>query len=330
MKKILFRGDANPPIGTGDLMSLVSLSYYFEQDGWEAFFLIRGYEAGRTIMEGRGNVTVVPPECPLQEEQQAIENLIVQEGIDVLFLEITQRKLTDYCLPPGVKKVSVNFDGIIPDDIDIVINWDIEGTTYFDKKRYPKTRFLIGPQYIILPPNFNRGRIAARTYAPRPQNLLIAMGGADELNFTGKVVNALLEYKLDMKITVITGAGFMFKKELETALSKSEIRHVVKQNIKDMFIEYMNCDVAIGAGGLTSYELIASGTPAILIATYEHQIPRCKYFNSKNWAKYLGYRAFNAEELIYYIQHPPEVLKVNIFDTEKIVEAVNSLLRHYS
>ncbi|MCG6553484.1 MAG: hypothetical protein L7F77_14270 [Candidatus Magnetominusculus sp. LBB02] len=329
MRRILFRGDAKPSIGTGDLMSLLNLSHYFENDGWQTFFLIRGYESGIRIIEGKGvkNVTVIPPDCSLQEEQQVIENLIIQKGIDILFLEITERKLTDYTLPSGVKKVCVNFDGIIPDGIDMAINWDIEGAINFNKELHPKTRFLLGPQYIILPYNFDRARIAARTYYPKPQNLLIAMGGADELNFTLKVLDAILEDEPVMRITVITGAGYLYNKELEAALSKSKNSHTVKQNVHNMFEEYMGCDVAIGAGGLTSYELIATATPAILIATYAHQISRCKYFDEQGWAKYLGFRTFESKELRFYMQNPPQVIKTNIFDTRQIVESVSRLLR---
>ncbi|MBF0515505.1 MAG: hypothetical protein HQK97_00100 [Nitrospirae bacterium] len=327
MRKILFRGDARPSIGTGDLMSLVTLSYYFEQDGWQTYFLIRGYEAGIKIIEGRGikNVTVIAPDCSIQEEQKAMEAIIAQNNIDCLFLEITERTLTDYDLPSGVKKVCVNFDGIIPDGIDIVINWDVEGTTYFDIKRHPKTRFLIGPQYIILPFNFDKSRIAARTYAPRPQHVLIAMGGADELNFTQKVLDTILGIESDLKITLIIGAGFLYKKELEMSLSKSNNRHVIKQDIKDMFLEYLSCDVAVGAGGLTSYELIATATPVILIATYEHQIGRCEYFDAQGWARYLGYRSYEPDKLRHLIQNPPAVASTTTFDTGKIVEAVNEL-----
>ena len=44
MKKILFRADAKPSIGIGDLMSLIHLSKYL--DNWEKHFVIRNYRAG--------------------------------------------------------------------------------------------------------------------------------------------------------------------------------------------------------------------------------------------------------------------------------------------
>jgi spore coat polysaccharide biosynthesis predicted glycosyltransferase SpsG len=153
------------------------------------------------------------------------------------------------------------------------------------------------------------------------------MGGADEFNFTQKVLDTILEDESDMKITVITGAGYSHRKELEMSLSESKNDYVVKQNINDMFEEYMDCDVAVGAGGLTSYELIATATPAILIATYEHQIERCKYFQDyQGWAKYLGYRSYDPKALGHLIKNPPAPADTNIFDTRKIIDAVNELL----
>ena len=46
MKRILFRADAKPSIGIGDLMSLINLSFYLNPREWECFFMIKAYSAG--------------------------------------------------------------------------------------------------------------------------------------------------------------------------------------------------------------------------------------------------------------------------------------------
>ena len=63
-----------------------------------------------------------------------------------------------------------------------------------------------------------------------------------------------------------------------------------------MLDEYLSCNIGIGAGGLTSSEMVATRLSTILIATYKHQIARCKYFDKQGWAKYLGYRDFKNDK----------------------------------
>ncbi|MFQ5676793.1 MAG: hypothetical protein ACE5G1_12925, partial [bacterium] len=38
-------------------------------------------------------------------------------------------------------------------------------------------------------------------------------------------------------------------------------------------------------------ELVATHTPSLLVAAYEHQVARCRYFDEKGMAVYLGNQA---------------------------------------
>ena len=327
MKKIVFRADAAPHIGIGDLMSLINISKYFGDD-FEKYFIVKSYKAAVELVKKHGvkNCFFIDESIAINDEIKYINSFIGKNKIDIVFFEITERKLSDYVgISKGVKKVAVNFDGYILDDLDLVIDWDVEAKSFFDTQKYPNTKFLLGSQYVILPKEFYSKKVIQRDNRLVNKKLLIAMGGADELDFTSKVVDILIKYKPKVELNIIIGSGYENKERLEDRLKNSDVKYFIKQNITNMLDEYLSCDVAIGAGGLTSSELVAAKSSAILIATYEHQIARCSYFHKKEWAKYLGYRDFDKHELLKAIQNPLKPSKGLLFKTNKIVELVNEL-----
>lgn len=320
MKKILFRADAKPSIGIGDLMSLIHLSSYL--DDFECFFLTQETPAAKGIAAKYGlqNIYWLKENAPVDSDVMAINGLIAEKGIDIVCFEITERKLTEYTgITDKVAKLCVNFDGFIPNDIRLLINWDAAADRYYDTFSFPNTKFLLGPRYVILPKAFYSEAIQKRTFSSKREKILIAMGGADEFDFTAKVASALCGK--EFQLTIIVGAGYEKKRELAELLD-NRARYEIKVNVNDMLSEYMNCDFAIGAGGLTSSELVATKTPSALIATYEHQIARCEYFDSEGWSKYLGFRQFDRDELYKAIQEYAPDFSKNIFETQAIVEEI--------
>jgi len=174
MRKILFRADAKPSIGIGDLMSLVHLSRYFEDSGWETHFMIRGYDAG-VKLASRYNLKrleILPPGVSVMDEVDAINQYSIKNSIDMLFFEITERKLTEYQgLLSEVKKACVCFDGVILDDFHLVVDWDVEASRYFIPKDYPNTIYLLGPEYVVLPKEYYCDlRIKERNYHSKIRN----------------------------------------------------------------------------------------------------------------------------------------------------------------
>jgi len=325
LKKILFRADAKPSIGIGDLMSLITLGEYME--GFECFFLTQATLAAKTIVEKRGikNVFYIDEDGDLVKDVEAINKIVDKYKIDVVFFEITERKLTEYGgVSSLVKKACVNFDGFILDDMELVVNWDAAAFSFYDEAKYGRAKFLLGTKYVILPKNFyDDDRIKKREYPQDRRNILIAMGGADELNFTLKVVAAFCD--TDYKITIAVGSGYYLKDELLAFLETKTIEFELKVDVTDMLKEYLSCDFAIGAGGLTASELAASRTPCAILATYEHQIARCRYFDKNGWAKYLGFRNFDKSELLNAVRNYNKSGIGIEFKTKDIADALKKI-----
>ena len=329
-KKILFRADAKPEIGIGDLMSLIHLSEYFKADGWQTFFMIRSYPAALKLVEQYKvkNLTIIESDISISDEVLKINQFILDNNINLVFFEITENRLSDYTgITSNVYKACVSFDGYILPDMNLVVDWDVEAKKYFQPEKYPSTKFFLGPEYVILPFNFDLKKVSKRKINTPAKKLLISMGGADELNLTCQIVEKLQKQKNQLHTTIIIGSGYQYKKELKRQLKKVSFKYKIKENISNMFKEYMACDVAIGAGGLTSSELVATNTPAFLIAVYNHQEARCIYFNQKGWAVYLGNSNNwkNNFPIILHCQINNNL--VGFFKHNAIVEACNEEMR---
>lgn len=327
MKKILFRADAAPHIGIGDLMSLINISKYFD-DSYEKYFIIKDYKAGVDLVNKYelNNCFIIDSSIKLKDEIIYINDFIDENNINILFFEITEIKLSEYSgISKKIKKIAVNFDGHILDDLDLVVDWDVEANKFFDIQKYPNTKFLLGTEYVILPREFYSQKLKERKSNLLNRKVLVAMGGADEFDFTGKIVESIIRSKIKIELNIIIGSGYEYRNELEKQLKNSNIKYKIKQNITNMLDEYLSCDIGIGAGGLTSSELVAAKVSPILIATYKHQIARCEYFSAKGWSKYLGYKKFEDSELVDAILNPIKTTDKNIFNTYKIVELIDEL-----
>ncbi len=333
MRKILFRADAHTKIGTGDLVSLINLAEYFNRRKWVTSFLCRRTEIAEKILKDRGikNVDFINYDSGIDEELKRIEFLASSQNIDVVFMEITERPLSDYNgLRGPFIKACVTFSAEIPNKFDVIIDWDIDAKRSKSCVDSSETIFLCGPEYVILPLDFDKKIIRSREYGASVNNILIFMGGCDEFDFTSKILKVISGSELGSEITVILGAGnpnFVKLKNEFSAVSGINF----KRNISNMFNEYMKADVAISAGGIASFELIASRTPSLLIATYEHQNKRCEYFHRMKWATYLGFRDFNKDKLLRGLENPVPVPYLDFGNMDKLISTIEELHeRRYS
>lgn len=309
MPNILFRADAEDSIGTGDLISLIYLSRQFRQKGWNCFFAVRDYPPASIIINKYklSNIFLIPQSMPIVEEITIIKKLCQDEHIDCLFMQITKRSLSSYKTlgKPAPIKVCVNFDGIIDSDFDIVINWCVEsGSDLYSAYRASAVKFMLGFPVTILPDYLDWAKIAERVYPKDIKKIFISMGGVDKFNLTQRIVEALSSESEQFRITVAIGPGYAFKRNLLDYMRNHYGCFSVRDNADNLFDDYIESDLAFSAGGLTSSELVATKTPAVLIASYQHQVGRCNYFARSELAYYAGfYDKVDTQRIVYCLEY---------------------------
>lgn len=329
MRKILFRADAKPSIGTGDLISLIELSKRLPQN-WKFYFCCRQTNAAQKILKKRGVEMIhwLEDDMTIEHEKTYLKSIIAEDSIDAFIMEITEISPTEYeGIGADTYKVCINFCNDFPNDTDLLVDWSVEAPDWYHVDLYPKIKFLLGAEYVLIPEEIEKN-FHSRPYAQRKiQNILITMGGNDQWNLSLSVLNALQRLKFEGNIKLVLGAGYMHSEPLQAFITESELSLDTLNNVPSMAKLYAWADLAIATGGLTASELVASRTPALVTAAYPHEESRCKLFRNNGWIEYSGAKNMNSVIINKCIKHPPPTASFFPFKTSEISNAIQRALK---
>lgn len=130
---------------------------------------------------------------------------------------------------------------------------------------------LLGPKFALLRPEFVQARRELRTRTGVVQRVLVFFGGIDADNATLKSIEALsLTCHSQLTVDVVIGKGNPHQTELRRYCEGCpELRlHVQTERIAGLMAA---ADLAIGAGGIATWERCALGLPALVIALAYNQ-----------------------------------------------------------
>lgn len=151
---------------------------------------------------------------------------------------------------------------------------------------------LAGPQYALLRPEFAalREYSLRRREVPALKQILITMGGVDQPNATGKVIEALraCPLPLDCRITVVMGAQAPWLEQVHALAATLPWPTEVRVDISDMAQVMADSDLAIGAAGSTSWERCCLGLPTLLVVLAENQWAGARALQTQGAALLLG------------------------------------------
>lgn len=137
------------------------------------------------------------------------------------------------------------------------------------------TQTLIGPAYALLRPEFAQWREHSlqRRAQPQLKNLLITMGGADQANATGQVLDAVTHCELptDLRITVVMGPTAPWLAQVQAQAATMPRPTQVLVGVNNMAQLMAESDLCIGAAGSTSWERCCLGLPAIQLVLADNQ-----------------------------------------------------------
>ncbi|MDD5246480.1 MAG: hypothetical protein PHS09_03700 [Candidatus Omnitrophica bacterium] len=306
MNKILFRADAGEKSGTGDLYSLLYLSQYFR--GWKKYFICKKTPQTQSILDQYKikDSFFISPRFDRRQEVDRINQIINREAINAFFFEVTNGPVDYLKKVQAQVKGCIDFWGRIPDNLDLVINWDVESHRLYLPEKFPKTKFLLGPEYVVLKKDMLRAAILNGKFKPARclRNILVFFGGFDKSDFTFRTVELFERLAGSLRIRVILGAGYTDKcrKKLLDFLRRKNINRIsVYQNVLEMKKHYLWADAFVGAGGLSLFEAMAMNLPAAVVSTYGHQKRRCKWFKKMNAIVYLGGRSIDENKLKQFL-----------------------------
>lgn len=177
-------------------------------------------------------------------------------------------------LRPHVGKIMVIDDlADRPHDCDLLLDQNLyQGMeTRYDNIVPDFCKKLLGPKYALLRPEFAAARKSLRVRDGQIRRILVFFGGMDSTNETEKTLQTLsgiTDRKFD--VDVVVGGGNLHKEKILSFCTARETFHYHCQvdNIAELLSE---ADLAIGAGGSSTWERCALGVPSIITVLADNQ-----------------------------------------------------------
>ena len=207
----------------------------------------------------------------------------------------------------------------------------------------PGCALLCGSDYALLRPQFfaRRAESLQRRTEGHIGRLLVNLGGSDPNRLTLTVLDSLKDISRPLTIDIVVGASMMPHLHNEIVhRARAMLQHetTVYAGVEDMAALMAKADLAIGAGGTTSWERCTLGLPSLLIEVADNQHLIVQNLHKAGAATPLGLHTEVTPEIIknsllYHLERPSVVLQMGqaaaaICDglgTARVVETIEKI-----
>jgi UDP-2,4-diacetamido-2,4,6-trideoxy-beta-L-altropyranose hydrolase len=314
------RVDASSRIGMGHVMRCVALAERLRERGIAVRFICRRLEGHlEPLLRERGHDVAMLP-APQAATAAAADGdyaawLGVPQGVDA---EETAAALAGarpdwlvvdhYALdadweramrPHAGRTLAIDDLAGLPHACEALLdqNFSLEGERRHAATVPADCRLMIGPRHALLRPEFAQLRSGARERAG-VRRIFVFFGGTDPGDMTGRTLDALSHGEFaGLELDLVVGANYRQRDALE-ARAKARPRtrlHGATSRVAELMRE---SDLAIGAGGITTWERMCLGLPTILVSIAENQAAACRDLATAGLARYLGSEAEASVEVL--------------------------------
>ena len=306
MTRILIRCDASLLIGSGHVMRCLTLARELQRHGAEVCFLCRRQPGDLIKLLEPEFAVLALPEQPLAackglegrylyiawlgctQEQDAAQCLEVladagiksvswlvadHYGLDARWEAQLLAGLAGSDAPPKLLVIDDLADR--PHQADLLLDQNFFGES--THRRYEdlvpsQCRQLLGPHYALLGSEYAQLHpLVPSRYQLR--RVLVFFGGVDPDNLTGLALEALLDPALtDLAVDVVLGLHSPHREAVEelVAIRPQTTLHGPLPSLAGLIAR---ADLAIGAGGATTWERACLGLPSLVVAIAANQLP---------------------------------------------------------
>lgn len=284
---IAFRVDANQYTATGHAMRCMSIADAVLARGDEAVFIAADEESGAFIASRGHRVIVLHTDW--EDMDGELPNLLpVLEQVQPDWLIISSYQTTKTYFEAVTERVKTLYVDDLNEyayPVTALLNYNIyaERMNYRELYAETETKLYLGPSFAPLRRQFRQILPPLRD---RVEHILLSTGGADSCGVAQALVHAAAKNKMlsQMYFHVIRGH---FASDI--AVPKQMGGHVViHRDVSDMASLMCSCDVAITAGGSTTYELCACGVPTVSYSISDDQIIGAGEFARRGLIPYCG------------------------------------------
>lgn len=300
--KIIFRTDASVDIGSGHLMRCLTLADQLCSEGAEVAFVCRDLPGAMFgLLQARGYRNARLPFAEIENFSQCVDAKETIDAAAILFpggfdwlvvdhyiLDATWERM----LRPYARKIMVIDDlANRQHDCDLLLDQNY----YCDlEQRYkglvPELCItLLGPTYVLLRREFAEARKQLRARDGIIRRILVFLGGSDPANITGRILDVLRQLSLsEITIDVVVGISNPHRHLIQGLCSEMNNAQYYCQ-VSNMAELIANADIAIGAGGATTWERCVLGLPSLTLVFADNQLQTTLDLNGIGAIKYLGW-----------------------------------------
>jgi UDP-2,4-diacetamido-2,4,6-trideoxy-beta-L-altropyranose hydrolase len=319
--RAVFRVDASIQIGSGHVMRCLTLAKALRAIGAECHFISRAHPGNliELVLQCGFAVIALPVELTTPSANTHVASKHPKEPAHAIWLgsnwqtdaeqtrSILQKLRPDLlvvdhyalderwenALRSYFQKLMVIDDlADRPHQCDLLLDQNLGRQPHHYAELLPANcKVLTGPQYALLLPEFAalRAYSLQRRQQPVFKQLLITMGGVDQSNATGQVLQALKSCRLpqDCRISVVMGLQAPWLPQVRGQAEDMHWPTEVVVNISDMAQRMADSDLAIGAPGITSWERCCLGLPTLMVVLADNQNAVAKALEGAGAAKIL-------------------------------------------
>lgn len=310
--KVYIITEGNSTVGFGHISRCTSLYDAFKEKGIIPTFIINGDDSIKEfLVENSLIFDWVKDSEKLCEIIHSSDVVIIDSYlIDTLLA----KKISE------IVKVPVFIDDYNRIDYlrGLVINSSINATD-INYPNKPEIDYLLGPKYSMLKKEF--WVIPTKPLNESIETIMITFGGNDKRNITPKLIKNLKKNFPLLKKKVVIGKAYQNVEEI-IKFSDKNCDLIYYPNEIEMRTIMLDSDIAITAGGQTSYELAIMGVPSITVAVANNQVNSVKKLEELKINFYAGY--WNDQNLI------PQILDYikELDEIELRREMINNGLRY--
>ncbi len=277
---VVIRTDASYEIGFGHVMRCLTLAESLRNLGVTVSFVIKKqlYDL-KDHIENSGfdvyRLTHAVEGHPFDYEEDAIEtiNVISNCKVDLLIVDHYMIDIKwQSILRSYIHKIMVIDDlANRKHDCDFILDQNyISDINRYDSLTPSHSIKFLGGEFALLRKEFSQCRPSLyMRKINKVNNVLIQFGGSDPQNLTLLSLQSLVNN--GFHINVVVGSAYMYLDDIQSLVNsdKNTMLYVQPNNIaKQMLV----ADIAIGAGGISTWERMCVGLPSIVITTAENQI----------------------------------------------------------
>jgi len=309
--KIVIRVDSSPLMGSGHLVRCQTLAEVLRKTGAEVQFICRDHPGnlGSRLTHSGFKVTLLPAPPTVTEPREDYglwlgvpSEIDARETLQALAGERPDWLIVDhYGLDHAWEtqlRSQVGRIFVIDDlanrchDCDVLLdqNENFKGKSRYQGLVPASCHLCLGCRYALLSPEYAQFRSMLKPPTGQIERVFIFFGGTDPHNLTGLAIAALFSPEFSrLTLDVVIGVTNPHRETLETqAQQRANVNlYTSRPHLADLMAR---ADLAIGAGGTTTYERLCLGLPSLVISIANNQIPACEHLAHLNAIDYLGSR----------------------------------------